>query len=56
MARQINRLSARAVQTLTAPGRHSDGGGLYLIIDSNGAKRWAFLYRWSAPLNRYHVD
>ena len=45
MARQINRLSARAVQTLTAPGRHSDGGGLYLIIDSNGAKRWAFLYR-----------
>ena len=45
MARQINRLSARAVQTLTARGRHADGGGLYLIIDGNGAKRWAFIYR-----------
>ena len=45
MARQINRLSARAVQTLTARGRHADGGGLYLVIDETGAKRWAFIYR-----------
>ena len=30
MARQINRLNARAVATLTENGRHADGGGLYL--------------------------
>jgi integrase len=46
MARQINRLSARAVATITACGRHADGGGLYLSISPNGGKRWTFLYRW----------
>ena len=45
MARQLNKLTARKVQTETAPGRHSDGGGLYLVVDKNGAKRWAFIYR-----------
>ncbi|MGF1650881.1 MAG: tyrosine-type recombinase/integrase [Hyphomicrobiaceae bacterium] len=45
MARTLNKLSARSVQTLTKPGRHSDGGGLYLVIDPGGAKRWVFLYR-----------
>ena len=46
MARQINRLNARAVATLTEYGRHADGGGLYLSISSNGGRRWVFLYRW----------
>lgn len=27
------------------PGRHSDGAGLYLVVDPSGAKRWVFLYR-----------
>lgn len=45
MAREIDRLSARRVKTLTAPGRHADGGGLYLVIDASGAKRWVMLYR-----------
>jgi integrase len=45
MARQINRLSARSVATNSKPGRHADGGGLYLIVDKGGAKRWAFLFR-----------
>lgn len=44
MARQTNRLSARKVETLTEPGRHSDGGNLYLSISTNGGKRWVFLY------------
>jgi integrase len=26
------------------PGRHSDGGGLYLVVDPTGARRWAFLF------------
>jgi integrase len=46
MAREINKLSARTVDTLTEPGRHSDGGGLYLSVTKTGARRWVFLYRW----------
>jgi integrase len=45
MARTLNRLTVRGVQALNAPGRHSDGGGLYLVIDKTGSKRWAFIYR-----------
>lgn len=43
MARAINRLTARKVQTETTPGRHADGAGLYLVVDPGGAKRWAML-------------
>src|SRR4051795_8754435 len=50
MARQTKRLSARAVATLTKPGRHSDGDGLYLVVDQSGAKRWLFLFRWNGKL------
>jgi len=46
MARKINQLNARAVATISAPGRHADGGNLYLSISSNGGRRWVFLYRW----------
>lgn len=45
MANAVNRLTARAVQTLKTPGRHADGGGLYLVVDASGAKRWVMLYR-----------
>ena len=45
MGREINRLSARRVQTLSESGRHADGGGLYLVVDTGG-KRWVFLYRF----------
>ncbi|WP_108398907.1 tyrosine-type recombinase/integrase [Devosia submarina] len=47
MARQLNKLSAVGVAALTKPGRHSDGGGLYLSISANGGKRWVFLFRWN---------
>jgi hypothetical protein len=50
MPRSINRLSARTVSTLAKPGRHSDGGNLYLVVESGGAKRWAFLFRWHGRL------
>jgi len=43
--RQIERLSARQVATLTQPGRHADGGNLYLSISGEGWRRWTFLYR-----------
>lgn len=47
MARQLNKLSALGVASLAKPGRHSDGGGLYLSISANGGKRWVFLFRWN---------
>src|SRR4051812_5812213 len=50
MARQVNRLSARAVSTVSKPGRHADGNGLYLGVDPSGAKRWLFLFRWGGKL------
>jgi integrase len=46
MARQVGKLSTRTVETLKAPGRHSDGGNLYLSISENGGKRWVFYYRF----------
>lgn len=45
MPREINRLSARKAETEQKPGRHPDGGGLYLSISTNGGRRWVFLYR-----------
>lgn len=44
--RSLNRLSARQVQTLKTPGRHADGGGLYLVISPTGSRKWVYLYRW----------
>ncbi|MEP9354835.1 integrase arm-type DNA-binding domain-containing protein [Xanthobacter sp. KR7-65] len=46
MGRETKRLTARTVATLTTPGRHADGGNLYLSISTNGGRRWIFLYRW----------
>ncbi len=42
--RILNRFSAKEVERLKTPGRHSDGGGLYLAIDDNGRRRWVFMY------------
>jgi integrase len=47
MARQPKRLTARTVAALSKPGRHADGGNLYLTISKTGAgvsRRWTFLY------------
>lgn len=43
MARTLNRLTAREVAALKEPGRHADGGGLYLRITSAGARSWVFM-------------
>jgi hypothetical protein len=46
MARQANRLTARQVATLKTPGRHADGGNLYLSISETPgglSKRWVFI-------------
>jgi integrase len=44
MARTTRRLSARKVETIAKAGYHADGEGLYLVVDSSGARRWAFIY------------
>jgi len=46
VAKTINRLSARAVVTLTEPRLHADGGGLYLRVEASGAKQWTFIFRF----------
>jgi integrase len=40
------KLTAKTVEALSAPGRYSDGGNLYLFISPNGGKRWTFFYRF----------
>jgi len=39
-------LSARKVETITAPGVYADGGNLYLQVTATGAKSWAFIFNW----------
>ena len=38
-----HRLTVRQVHTL-GPGKYADGGGLYLIVEGQGARRWLFRY------------
>src|ERR1700686_5133477 len=42
--RTLNRLSAKQAERLKTPGRHSDGGGLYLAIDDTGRRGRGVLY------------
>jgi integrase len=47
MAGKLHKLSARTVTALTRPGRHSDGGGLYLFISRDSKalrRRWVFRF------------
>jgi hypothetical protein len=43
LSRTLNRLTARKVASLKIPGRHADGGGLYLRITPKGARSWVFM-------------
>jgi hypothetical protein len=44
MSRSLHKLSARRVETVSTPGWHSDGGGLYLRLGKDGSKRWTFAW------------
>jgi Arm DNA-binding domain len=47
MAGKLHKLSARTVAALARPGRHSDGGGLYLFISRDSKalrRRWVFRF------------
>lgn len=45
MARPEKLLSARTVASLKEPGRHADGGGLYLNVTATGAKSWVYMFK-----------
>lgn len=50
VASTLNKLSAVAVKNLAEPGRHSDGGGLYLVVgeprdDRPSSKTWVFMWK-----------
>jgi integrase len=45
MAKQLHKLSARSVAAINKPGRHSDGGGLYLNVSETGARSWVFMWK-----------
>jgi len=38
-------LTARRVET-AKPGKHSDGGNLYLIVSMTGARKWVLRFTW----------
>lgn len=40
-----NKLSARKVETLSKPGWHGDGGGLYLRIVGNRPTKWVYVFK-----------
>lgn len=48
MARVTGKLNPRTVAGALPPGRHGDGGNLYLVVDKSGGRRWLFIYRWAA--------
>ncbi len=43
MGRALHKLTAREVETISKPGRHSDGGGLYLVVSKEGHRKWVFI-------------
>ena len=47
----LNILPANAATKLTVPGKHADGGGLYLV-NKRGGRSWLFLYRDKATGKR----
>jgi integrase len=51
MVQKLQRLTALAVHRVTKPGLYADGGGLYLRVGRNAAKRWAFRFMLN---NRQH--
>ena len=45
MPRGIHRLTTKGAAALTKPGRHADGGNLYLQIAPSGTRQWTFFFQ-----------
>jgi len=53
--RELNKLSAKFVDTVSKPGRYADGGGLYLQVSkgtSGVTKSWLFRYMNGGSMSR----
>ena len=48
MARQLSAIECAlgSDAQFGTPGRHADGGGLYLVVNKGGSKQWVFLFRF----------
>lgn len=46
------KLTDAKLRTLTDPGKHSDGGGLYLELTKLGGRYWRMKYRFNGKENR----
>lgn len=46
------KLTDAKLRTLTEPGKHSDGGGLYLELTKAGGRYWRMKYRFNGKENR----
>jgi integrase len=55
--RRVHKLSARKVETIAKPGRHSDGGGLYLAVETgeHARRSWVFIYRERGTSRRTEI-
>ena len=42
--RSLHKLSDFAAKSVKAPGRHGDGGGLYLYVSPKGTMSWVFMW------------
>ena len=45
MPRTLKKLTPLQVRNIKSPGRHNDGGGLYLYVNKSGQRYWIFRYR-----------
>lgn len=53
MGRSLHKLTAKRVQSERRQGKHSDGGGLNLVITKDGSKRWVFA--WERNRKRHEM-
>lgn len=53
MAKKVNRLSDRKVQTTNNPGWYPDGGGLYLQVSPSLTKSWVYRYQTAGREHRH---
>jgi integrase len=52
MNKKLGRLNAAQIATL-GPGRHHDGGGLYLVVGKQTGRSWVFRFRKYGKLHDY---
>lgn len=47
MVQTLYRLNAKSIGSVKTPGRHADGGNLYLTVSNTGARSWVFFYSFA---------